>query len=287
MKYFAVLACLLLAGVALAQETSTAEPPTEAPTTAKPTEAPTEAPTTAKPTEAPTEAPTTAKPTEAPTTAMPTEAPTTAKPTEAPTTMGPTPVPPTMDNKFYAKDENGTVCLIMVANTFNVTGSCSSTPVSLMVNVNETDFHGNCDVSADTLMIMEKKGAYGLTMVFTMTGNNYHLTNLSVTVGDCKGESTGLQADLRAPSANVYRCNAEQTLATGNTSVLLAGVRLQAFRKDTNSTELSGQEYICMGDSTISNIVPIAVGCALAGLIVIVLIAYIIGRLRRRPYEPV
>jgi hypothetical protein len=192
-----------------------------------------------------------------------------------------------MDNKFFAKDENGTVCLIMVANTFNVTGGCSAAPVSYMVNVNETDFHGNCETTADTLMIKEKKGAYGLTFVFTMTGNNYHLTNLSVTVGTCMGEATGLTADLRAPSTNVYRCNSEQTLVAQNNSVLLAGVRLQAFRANTNTTDLSGQEYICMGDSTVSNIVPIAVGCALAGLIVIVLIAYIIGRLRRRPYEPV
>lgn len=36
----------------------------------------------------------------------------------------------------------------------------------------------------------------------------------------------------------------------------------------------------CTADNT-SDVVPIAVGCALAGLVVIVLIAYLVGRRRR------
>ena len=45
----------------------------------------------------------------------------------------------------------------------------------------------------------------------------------------------------------------------------------------------------CVADSEISNIVPIAVGCALAGLVIIVLIAYLIGRSRsnRQGYQSV
>jgi len=44
----------------------------------------------------------------------------------------------------------------------------------------------------------------------------------------------------------------------------------------------------CPEDSRISNIVPIAVGAALAGLVVIVLVAYLIGRRRtKRGYESV
>ena len=44
----------------------------------------------------------------------------------------------------------------------------------------------------------------------------------------------------------------------------------------------------CPEDVAISNIVPIAVGAALAGLVVIVLIAYLIGRRRtKRGYESV
>ena len=41
-------------------------------------------------------------------------------------------------------------------------------------------------------------------------------------------------------------------------------------------------EAICSEDNQDNKIVPIAVGAALAGLVIIVLIAYIIGRLRSR-----
>ena len=45
---------------------------------------------------------------------------------------------------------------------------------------------------------------------------------------------------------------------------------------------------VCAADQTTSNIVPIAVGAALAGLVVIVLIAYLIGRRKnKKGYESV
>ena len=44
----------------------------------------------------------------------------------------------------------------------------------------------------------------------------------------------------------------------------------------------------CNEDTSVSNIVPIAVGAALAGLVLIVLVAYLIGRSRnKRGYESV
>ncbi len=47
--------------------------------------------------------------------------------------------------------------------------------------------------------------------------------------------------------------------------------------------------YKCTLDASASKIVPIAVGAALGGLIIVVLVAYVIGRLRSRKqstYEP-
>ena len=57
-----------------------------------------------------------------------------------------------------------------------------------------------------------------------------------------------------------------------------------------NSTYICifSDEVMCDDDLEVSNIVPIAVGAALAALVVIVLIAYIIGRrTRKRGYESV
>ena len=44
---------------------------------------------------------------------------------------------------------------------------------------------------------------------------------------------------------------------------------------------------VCDADSSSSRskVVPIAVGCALAGLVIIVLVAYLIGRFRSRKQE--
>lgn len=50
----------------------------------------------------------------------------------------------------------------------------------------------------------------------------------------------------------------------------------------TNGTQTWGQEEECGMDILTNDIVPIAVGCALAALVVIVLIAYVIGRRRNR-----
>lgn len=50
----------------------------------------------------------------------------------------------------------------------------------------------------------------------------------------------------------------------------------------------SSSGHICVEDMKTSSIVPIAVGAALAGLVITVLIAYLIGRKRsRRGYESV
>lgn len=59
----------------------------------------------------------------------------------------------------------------------------------------------------------------------------------------------------------------------------LKNIQIQAFNSIVNEKDFVDSVH-CTADN-ISDVVPIAVGCALAGLVVIVLIAYLVGRRRR------
>lgn len=62
-------------------------------------------------------------------------------------------------------------------------------------------------------------------------------------------------------------------------SSTLEGIQFQAYNQVPNEPDFVTSVH-CLADHT-SDVVPIAVGCALAALVVIVLIAYLVGRRRR------
>ncbi|KYN28118.1 Lysosome-associated membrane glycoprotein 1 [Trachymyrmex cornetzi] len=83
--------------------------------------------------------------------------------------------------------------------------------------------------------------------------------------------------------SNSYKCIKEQQLdltLKGNNATVgflkVTNLQFQAFRGD--NTTIFGLAKDCSFDTP--DIVPITVGCALAGLVVIVLIAYLVGRRR-------
>ncbi|XP_010829840.1 PREDICTED: LOW QUALITY PROTEIN: lysosome-associated membrane glycoprotein 1 [Bison bison bison] len=104
---------------------------------------------------------------------------------------------------------------------------------------------------------------------------------LNLTLPDAKeGSFTATNSSLRALQAtagNSYKCNAEQRLrVTSSFSLNMFRVWLQAFRVDGDKF---GPVEECQLDEN-SMLIPIAVGGALAGLVLIVLLAYLIGRKR-------
>lgn len=81
-----------------------------------------------------------------------------------------------------------------------------------------------------------------------------------------------------------YKCFAQRTLKNndakdGAQQLKIASSQVEAFRNTTNHNFSPSEE--CSLDG-VTDIVPIAVGATLAGLVVIVLIAYLIGRRRSR-----
>ncbi|KAM9049925.1 lysosome-associated membrane glycoprotein 1 isoform 2-T2 [Megaptera novaeangliae] len=91
-----------------------------------------------------------------------------------------------------------------------------------------------------------------------------------------KAANNSLRA-LQATAGNSYKCNAEERVQVTEAAFLnVFRVWVQAFRVDGDKF---GPVEECQLDEN-SMLIPIAVGGALAGLVLIVLIAYLIGRKR-------
>jgi len=112
-----------------------------------------------------------------------------------------------------------------------------------------------------------------------------------------RGSTSNLDIDksyeLRV-TADSYKCMEDiyvnltsHNISTPNVQTLTDSIRLIdfqfiAFKDNRTATDDFGYATECDADFSNSDIVPIAVGCALAALVVIVLIAYLIGRKRSR-----
>jgi len=91
-----------------------------------------------------------------------------------------------------------------------------------------------------------------------------------------------------------FQCVSDNAISDFNISDLkgvsmnftTSNLHIEAFRSANNTNY--AMSLPCAADTKVSNIVPIAVGAALAGLVVIVLVAYLIGRRKnKRGYESV
>ncbi|GAB6019874.1 Lysosome-associated membrane glycoprotein 1 [Chamberlinius hualienensis] len=134
-------------------------------------------------------------------------------------------------------------------------------------------------------MIFEHDGTYGLTTMIY----RFNQAPDALISGQATANATELQkigdADYTIDYGASYVCDSlipiNFTEASAGIVAVQANVkhfRYQAFKAgDKYNTERH-----CGADFGTSDIVPIAVGCALAGLVLIVLVAYLIGRRRSR-----
>ncbi|XP_034546859.1 lysosome-associated membrane glycoprotein 2 isoform X2 [Notolabrus celidotus] len=256
---------------------TTHAPTTPAPTTPAPT---THAPTTHAPT---THAPTTHAPTtHAPTTHAPTTAPVTNATTAAPppptTTPTPTPTLPTPAlGKYSIKTgENGTVCLLADFG-LRIGLKQGEKYQEMNFDPNRTSVSGKCGVNSSELVVASD--AMTIMLTFTNDTKKFRLHALNITGKTSSGvvfseANTNLSLWEAAVGAS-YMCNKEQNYTiTSLLTLFTFDLRVQpvAVKKDVFSTA-----HECSLDDT-SILIPIIVGAALAGLILIVVIAYVIGR---------
>uniref|UniRef100_A0A8C3W922 Lysosome-associated membrane glycoprotein 1 n=1 Tax=Catagonus wagneri TaxID=51154 RepID=A0A8C3W922_9CETA len=208
-------------------------------------------------------------------------------PTAAPApTPTPTPGSPAV-SRYNVSGSNGTCLLARMALQLNVTyrtkGNTTATS-GLNIDPNKTAFGGRCSARLATLELhAEGLGLLALHFVLNTTSSRVFLqgVQLTITLPDArdptfKAANNSLRA-LQAAAGNSYRCNSEQRLQVTEAFALnMFQVWVQAFRVDGDKF---GPVEECQLDEN-SMLIPIAVGGALAGLVLIVLIAYLVGRKR-------
>ncbi|XP_042275908.1 lysosome-associated membrane glycoprotein 1a [Thunnus thynnus] len=213
--------------------------------------------------------------------------PTTASTT---TTAAPAPTPPGTPERgnYSISNGNGTVCLLaQMGLQLNVSyfSVSQNKTIQEIINLtpNLTSSSGSCEASSATLVLTQEQ-ATRLSFTFTLnsTTNKYHLSgmNLRANWSDMTAPfsvgNTSLDY-LRSTLGRSYMCNAEQTLVVAQTfSLNTFRLQVQPFGVTTNQFATAEE---CQMDQD-QMLIPIIVGAALAGLVLIVLIAYLIGRKR-------
>ncbi|XP_072321318.1 lysosome-associated membrane glycoprotein 1a [Eucyclogobius newberryi] len=206
-----------------------------------------------------------------------------------PTTIAPVPVPtpagpPERGN--YNITQNGTVCLLAhMGLQLNVTHTdAQNKTVQDVVNVNPdlTSASGSCEAN-NTILVLTLEQSTTLTFNFTLnsTASKYHLSGVSLAnwpnFPANSSIGNGSLNYLRSSLGHSYMCNAEQTL------VVLPIFSINTFKLQVQPFGVTTTQFASAEECQIDQdqmLIPIIVGAALAGLVMIVLVAYLIGRKR-------
>ncbi|XP_028622206.1 lysosome-associated membrane glycoprotein 1 [Grammomys surdaster] len=208
----------------------------------------------------------------------------------SPTTGPPSPLPPLVPtnptvSKFNVTGDNGTCLLASMALQLNITYvKKDNKTVTRAFNVSPNDtFSGSCGVQVVILRVENNHSALELQFGLNVSSSLFFLqgVQLNMTLPDAQGSTvrysnSSLRA-LQATVGNSYKCNTEEHIfVTEELSLNVFSVQVQAFKVESDKF---GSVEECVQDGN-NMLIPIAVGGALAGLVLIVLIAYLIGRKR-------
>ncbi|KAF7668279.1 hypothetical protein LDENG_00025450 [Lucifuga dentata] len=219
------------------------------------------------------------------TTTSPTSSSTTAAPPPPPT---PTPAGKPEQGSYFVNNANGTTCLLaQMGLQFNVSYVLESQnkTVQEIVNLNPslTNASGSCEASSATLVLMQERSTtLNFTFTLNSTTSKYHLSGISLLANwpdltEPLSRSNSSLDYLRSTLGRSYKCNTEQILVvTPDFSLNTFRLQVQPFGVTTNQFATAEE---CQMDQD-QMLIPIIVGAALAGLVLIVLIAYLIGRKR-------
>ncbi|XP_032736898.1 lysosome-associated membrane glycoprotein 1 isoform X1 [Lontra canadensis] len=212
--------------------------------------------------------------------------PTTAPPPPPHPSPSPTPESPSV-YKYNVSGANGTCLLASMGLQLNVTYKKEdNTTVTRVfgINPNKTTVGGSCGPQLVTLELRSDSvpllafqfGMNASTSRYFLQGIQLNMTLPDAREPTFKASNSSLRA-LQASIGNSYKCNAEERVqVTEAFSVNIFKVWVQAFQVQGDNF---GSVEECQLDEN-SMLIPIAVGGALAGLVLIVLIAYLIGRKR-------
>ncbi|CAB3360310.1 Hypothetical predicted protein [Cloeon dipterum] len=261
-----------------------------------PTEAP-DTPTTTVQTTTPaatTTPATTTTSTTTTTTTTPKPTTTTAAPAPAPTTPAPAQI-----GNWNVTDKNNITCMMLQAtiqiSVAYTTADNKTAVANMTVPAVGSSASGSCEnnetqsisiswTPADLEQTLSDK--IDITFSLNVSTKAYHVSKLAVSVYPNPTDKKLVVLEVEdvelppIPFGMSYRCSpAEKFNLTENSFLEVSDLQVQAFHTANDGKFGSASE--CQAGDT-ADIVPIVVGCALAGLVVIVLIAYLVGRRRSR-----
>ena len=190
--------------------------------------------------------------------------------------------------KFLNETSNQTQSYTADFNqTNNVYGECDTTHKNQSVNHLKVEFYVTSKDPASRLSSWTVEFWFGKpkdSAAFQLV--DYNLTTARTAeipfVGTFE-RPTSAEAEIQAKDKNAFQCSDTTIGLDHESSIQLRNLRTIAFA-DLNSTNFpKEQQYeLCLRDSKTSDVVPIVVGACLAGLVVIVLVAYLVGRARAK-----
>ncbi|XP_040428328.1 lysosome-associated membrane glycoprotein 2 isoform X3 [Cygnus olor] len=221
-------------------------------------------------------------------TAAPTVVPTAANVTTTSTTTSspaPTAAPKPVENpvtgNYSLQSGNKTCLLATVGLQLNVS---QDKPLLININPKTTSADGTCGNTSATLKLNDGNSTLiDFTFIVNASASvrKFYLKEVNVTLLNHLNGSVILNADNNNFSkwdaflGNSYMCRKEQTLQINeDLQVHTFNLWVQPFLVKENKFAIA--QECSLDDDTI--LIPIVVGAALAGLIVIIVIAYIIGR---------
>jgi hypothetical protein len=196
-------------------------------------------------------------------------------------------------------------CLrVMMQNIFNIqynttTGTIASVSIPLVNSSSDFTFNGTCDDKGlDTLNITFNKGWF-LAFEYAQTGADQKSYQLSTVLFNYIVDTTLFpnaselgphfiklenQTLFSTNKDSSYYCSAKQSVVLNNkVSMDISQYQGQAFMKTESDGKFSTAVDCDADNQNTNKIVPIVVGSALALLVILVLIAYVIGRRKHRP----
>nr|XP_050869967.1 lysosome-associated membrane glycoprotein 1-like [Vespula vulgaris] len=233
------------------------------------------------------------KPSIKPVPSIPTPIPSIPTPFQSITAASLEPVPVPKPGKWIVNKTDEVCIIINMAVQFNISNvsekdnQTTYKVFNLPDRANMTKVSGSCE-KLQQFIALQWNGTENVTNKFALyfTKNettkqySFHHLELTLTEENKTSMFTHNATLFSTGLSNSYRCLKQQNYTLNSTNavgyLMISDLQFQAFK--TDKTTDFGEVKDCKLDTP--DIVPIAVGCALAGLVIIVLIAYLIGRKR-------
>ncbi|XP_059153964.1 lysosome-associated membrane glycoprotein 1-like [Physella acuta] len=178
---------------------------------------------------------------------------------------------------------------VNITQTFNVPADAKS-ELNCTNNMNATiSFQFNKDRVLEYIIELAKDVYWDSNVTFTYKHGEQYFHGEAIN----KTETLRYSSSdfLKAKVDGYYRCDSNSSINLGtNVKLYTKNLKYRAFNADNKNADLkSGNVSECSADEETSSVVPIAVGAALAALVIMFLIAYLIGRKRscKQGYESV